>query len=374
MYDYLIVGVGFSGAVLAERLASQADKKICIIDKRDHICGNAFDYYNENGILVHKYGPHWFHTNSSEVFNYLSHFTEWIFHDHIIKSKVNGVLYPFPINMNTINSFFGVKLKTEDEVKHFIESKKEKIKNPKNAEEMVLSLLGKELYENFYFNYTIKQWNMHPKELAASVTARIPVRYNSKESYFNDTYQAMPKHGYSKLFEKLLNHKNITIILNKDFVDIENEIKFNKLIYTGPIDEFFNNSFGELPYRSLEFEHETLNREYFQECQQINYPNDENYTRIVEWKHATGLKSNPACRQDRKTSIMKEYPVAYKKGMERFYPIPLAENNELLMKYEKEVKKLNNVVFCGRLAEYKYYNMDQVIARSLKIFSDLSKK
>ncbi len=367
MYDYLIVGAGFSGAVLAERLAGQLNKKVCIIDKREHICGNAYDHYNEDGILIHKYGPHWFHTNSDEVFKYLSQFTEWIFHDHIIKSKVNGRLYPFPINRNTINSFFNINLTSEEEVKLLINSKKDKIQNPKNSEEMVLSLLGKELYENFYLNYTIKQWGIHPRELAPSVTARIPVRQNTKESYFNDKYQAMPKHGYSKLFEKLLDHKNISILLGRDFFEIEKETKFDKLIYTGPIDEFFENCYGELPYRSLEFEHETLDHEYFQACQQVNYPNENNFTRIVEWKHATHQKTA-------KTSIMKEYPIEYVKGREMFYPIPLAEYSDILHKYEKEKNKLKNVIFCGRLAEYKYYNMDQVVARALKIFSDLSKK
>ncbi len=366
MYDFLIVGAGFSGAVLAERLASQLNKKICVIDKRDHICGNAYDHYNNDGILIHKYGPHWFHTNSDDVFNYLSIFTEWIFHDHIIRSNVNGKLHPFPINRNTLNSFFDVNLKSEEEAKEFIEAKRKKNLNPKNSEEMVLSLLGKELYENFYLNYTLKQWNIHPRELAASVTARIPVRYNTKECYFNDKYQAMPKYGYNKLFEKLLAHKNITVLLGKDFFEIEKEIKFDKLIYTGAIDEFFDNCFGKLPYRSLEFEHETLEREYFQECQQVNYPNENRFTRIVEWKHATH-------QQSEKTSIMRELPVAYKKGREKFYPIPMASNNDILKEYQSEAEKLNSVIFCGRLAEYKYYNMDQVIARSLKIFSNLAK-
>lgn len=367
MYDYLIIGTGFSGSVLAERLGTVMEKKVCIIDKRNHIGGNAYDYYNEDGILVHKYGPHWFHTNSDKVFNYLSNFTEWIFHEHIIKSNVNGKLYQFPINRNTINSFFKLNLKTDDEVRLFIESKKIKLPVPKNSEEMVLSLLGSELYENFYLNYTLKQWNIHPRDLAPSITARIPVRYNERGCYFNDKYQAMPKLGYTKLFKNLLNHKNITLILNKSFSEIEKEIKFNKLIYTGPIDEFFNNCYGELPYRSLEFQHETLEQEYFQECQQINFPNENEYTRIVEWKHATGQKSG-------KTSIMKEYPVEYKTGREKFYPIPLSKNNEILTKYINDAKKLKDVIFSGRLAEYKYYNMDQVIARSLKLFEDLVHK
>ncbi|MBU2492551.1 MAG: UDP-galactopyranose mutase [Bacteroidetes bacterium] len=367
MYDYLIVGAGFSGVVLAERLANGAKKKVCIIDKRNHIAGNAYDYYNNDNILVHKFGPHWFHTNNDEVFNYLSNFTEWIEHQHIIKSKVNGKLYDFPINKNTINSFFNVSLTKEEEVKDFIDSKKEFIKNPKNAEEMVLSLLGKELYESFYLNYTIKQWNIHPKELAPSITARIPIRFNNNNSYFNDKYQVMPKIGYTKLFERMLYNKNITLLLNTDFKETFGTIKYNKLIYTGAIDEFFDNCFGELPYRSLKFEHETIDKEYFQECQQINFPNDYSYTRIVEWKHATGQKLN-------KTSILKEYPVEYQKGLEKFYPIPMAESNERLNKYLVKAKQINNVIFCGRLAEYKYYNMDQVIARSLKLFKDLTSK
>lgn len=365
MFDYLIVGSGFSGAVLAERLASVLNKKVCVVEKRNHIGGNAYDYINTDGILVHKYGPHWFHTNSDNVFNYLSKFTEWIYHNHIVKSNVEGKLYQFPINRNTINSFFNLNLSSEKEVERFLEYKKLKIQDPQNSEEMVLSLLGKELYEKFYLNYTLKQWNIHPRDLSPTITARIPVRLNNQESYFNDKYQVMPKLGYTNLFEELLGHDNITLILNEDFADIKNELKFNKLIYTGPLDEYFNYCHGELPYRSLEFEHKTFELEYFQDCQQINYPNENEYTRIIEWKHATGQKSS-------RTSIMMEYPVKYNSGGERFYPIPLSSNNEILDKYIDETKKLENVIFCGRLAQYKYYNMDQVVENSLKLFENIS--
>lgn len=363
-YDYLIVGAGFSGTVLAERLASRANKKVCIIDKRNHIGGNSYDCFDETGILIHKYGPHWFHTNSDDVYNYLSKFTQWIEHKHIIKSNLNGKLFPFPINIDTINSFFNVELKTGNDAKDFIGKKKIEIRNPKNAEEMVLSLLGKELYKAFYENYTIKQWNIHPKDLSASITARIPVRYDNRDSYFNDKYQLMPKNGYTAIFEKMLDHKNISLFLDTDFNDLSNDVKYDKLIYTGPIDEFFGNCFGELPYRSLRFEHQAIKKEFYQECQQINYPNENNFTRIVEWKHATGQKSDI-------TSIMREYPVKYESGMEKFYPIPFAEGNEILLKYKDKSKDHKNAIFCGRLAEYKYYNMDQVVAQSLKIFNRL---
>jgi UDP-galactopyranose mutase len=367
LYDYLIVGTGFSGSVLAERLASKANKKIIIVDRRSHIGGNAFDFYNADGILLHKYGPHWFHTNSEKVYNYLSLFTRWITHKHIIKSSVDGKILPFPINRNTLNQFYNINLRDEDETGQFLEKTREKIKSPKNAEEMVLSLVGRNLYEKFYLNYTLKQWDLHPKDLDASVTARIPIRFGTDESYFNDKFQLMPREGYTKLFKEMLCNRNITVVLQKDYRAIVNEVKFKKMIYTGPVDEFFNYKFGELPYRSLKFEHETIEIEYYQECQQINFPNENPFTRIVEWKHATGQRSD-------KTSIMKEYPMAFKKGDERFYPVPGNVSKVAFKKYQAEANKLRDVIFCGRLAEYKYYNMDQVIARALKLFEELVSK
>lgn len=357
-YDYLIVGAGFAGAVLAERIASQLNKKVLIIDKRDHIGGNCYDYYNEIGVLVHKYGPHCFHTNSKKVFDYLSKFTKWRNFELRVRALVKGDLYPIPINRNTLNNFFDVNLEDEKDVKEFLDKKRKKIEKPKNSEEQVISLAGKEIYENFFKNYTIKQWGLNPKELDASVCARIPIRTNTDDRYFTDEYQVMPLEGYTKMFEKMLNHKNITVKLNTSFKKIKDKIKYDKLIYTGCIDDFFDYKFGKLGYRSLKFKHENYDKEYHQEFCNINYPNDNEFTRIVEIKHATGQKHS-------KTTIVKEYPKA--KG-DPYYPIPKKENHRLYEKYKKEAEKLKKVIFVGRLAQYKYYNMDQVVEEGLNVF------
>lgn len=358
---FLIVGAGFSGAVLAERIASQLNQKVVIVDKRNHIGGNAYDYYNEQGILIHKYGPHWFHTNDKKVFNYLSKFTEWHDHFHRVKTYVDGRLLPIPINMDTLNELYGMNLKSPDEVQNYYNSVKEIIAHPANSEEMVISQVGKDLYNKFFKGYTLKQWEIQPADLAASVTARIPTRTNRDDRYFTDTYQCMPKNGYTKLFDRLLDHPNISIVLNTDYREVEKAMSFDKMIYTGPIDSFFNFSFGRLPYRSLRFEHETFPYENHQSWQQINYPNDYDYTRIVEWKHATG-QFHPH------TTITKEYSFLANESAEKYYPIPQDENHKLFEKYKKEADKLSSVIFCGRLADYKYYNMDQVIARALMLF------
>ncbi|MDX2190402.1 MAG: UDP-galactopyranose mutase [Bacteroidota bacterium] len=362
MYEYLIVGAGFSGCVLAERIASQLNKKVLVVDKRMHIGGNAYDFYNQHGILIHKYGPHWFHTNDKKVFDYLSRFTEWNYHYHRVKTYVDGKLVPIPINMDTVNELYGMNLASPDEVQKYFDTVRDKsILNPKNAEEMVISLVGRDLYKKFFEGYTKKQWDINPIDLAASVTARIPTRTNRDDRYFTDTYQCMPKNGYTKLFEALTNNKLISLMLNTNYRDIIEEIRFNKIIYTGPIDEFFDYIHGKLPYRSLRFEHETLSTEYFQTHQQINYPNDYDFTRIVEWKHATWQKSHL-------TTITREYSLLADEKNEKYYPIPRDENTDLFNKYRSESEKMQNVIFCGRLADYKYYNMDQVIARALSIF------
>jgi UDP-galactopyranose mutase len=360
MFDYLIVGAGFSGSVLAERLASQHNKRVLVVDKREHIGGNAYDYYNEHGILVHKYGPHWFHTNDKKVFDYLSQFTEWRYHYHRVKSYVDGMLVPIPINRDTLALIYGLDAKSPKEVQEYYDQVKADISNPANAEEMVISQVGTELYNKFFKGYTLKQWDIHPKDLAASVTARIPVRTNRDDRYFSDTYQGIPKHGYTVLFQNILHHPNISVMLQTDYRSIMNEVPYKKMIYTGAIDSFFDYKFGKLPYRSLRFEHETLNQESYQPCQQVNYPNEYDFTRIVEWKHATGQKSHL-------TTITREYSLAAEGDMEKYYPIPRDVNHELFKKYKQEADQLDDVLFCGRLADYKYYNMDQVIARALII-------
>lgn len=353
-YDYLIVGAGLTGSVLAERFASQLNKKVLIIDQRNHIGGNCYDYYNKKGVLVHKYGPHYFRTNSQKVFNYLSQFTEWKSYEPRIRTFIDGKLYPLPINRDTLNKFFEINLKNEKEAQIFLNGKRKNIINPQNSEEQIISKVGSEIYEKFFKNYTIKQWGINPKELYASVCARIPIRMNTDDRYFDDRIQMMPLSGYTKLFENMLDHPNITVKLNTSFRDDE---KY-KVIYTGCVDEFFNFKFGKLPYRSVKFEHEHYNEEYFQDWVQINYPNDHDYTRIVEIKHATGQK----CPH---TTIVKEYPKA--KGYP-FYPVPRKENDELYKKYKREADKLKNVVFIGRLATYKYLNMDQIVEEALNVF------
>ncbi|WP_254411873.1 UDP-galactopyranose mutase [Dyadobacter diqingensis] len=361
-YDFLIVGSGFAGSVLAEQITSRLNKKVLIVDKRNHVGGNAYDYYNESGILVHKYGPHWFHTNDKNVFTYLSNFTEWRYHYHRVKTYVDGQLLPIPINMDTINELYGMNLQSPNEVQDFYNSLKANIK-PTNAEEMVVSQIGEDLYNKFFKGYTLKQWEIHPKDLASSVTARIPTRTNRDDRYFTDTYQCMPKYGYTALFEKMLANPNISILLNTDYREITKLLNFKKVIYTGPIDSYFDYMYGKLPYRSLRFEHETYAYENHQSWQQINYPNDYDFTRIVEWKHATG-QVHPY------TTVTREYSFLADDKSEKYYPIPREENNTLFNKYKSEADKLDSVIFCGRLADYKYYNMDQVIARALTIFNN----
>jgi len=361
--DYLIVGAGFSGVTIAERIASVLKKEVIIIDKRGYFGGNSYDYFDSNNILVHKFGPHWFHTNDEFVFSYLSGFTEWIEHKHIIRSSLNGKHYPFPVNRKTLNELYGLNLQTEEDVKQYLESVRLPIEKPKNAEEMVLGLVGEDLYEKFYKNYTIKQWGIHPKELDASVTKRIPIRYSDDESYFNDKFQVMPKLGYTNLIRNMLDNRLIKLELGVDFNKVKDKIKYKVLIFTGPIDEYYKYCFGELGYRSLKFEHLSIKSKFYQECQQVNYPNENDFTRIIEWKHATKSKSST-------TSIMREYPIDYRRGAERFYPVPTERNRKIYRKYAELANKEKNLFFIGRLAEYKYYNMDQVVANALMLFND----
>ena len=360
MYDFLIVGCGFAGAVLAERLAD-AGKKILIVDKRDHIAGNAYDFYNEDGILTHKYGPHIFHTNSEEVFRYLSRFTDWRPYEHRVLGSADGQLVPIPINLTTINKLYGKNL-TSDEVKDFLASKAE-LRNPVlTSEDVVLNTVGKELYEKFFRGYTKKQWDLDPSELDASVTSRVPTRTNNDDRYFTDTFQAMPKHGYTEMFRKMLSHKNISIMLNTDYKDIIEIIPHQNLIYTGPIDAYFDFCFGKLPYRSIDFKFETLNQEVYQSTGTINYPTSNLYTRITEFKYLTGQSNH-------KTTIVYEYPTA--EG-DPYYPIPRKENQEIYNQYKKLAEQTPNVYFTGRLGTYKYYNMDQVVAQSLTLFKKIT--
>ncbi|WP_228421967.1 UDP-galactopyranose mutase [Chryseobacterium soldanellicola] len=362
MYDFLIIGCGFAGSVLAERLAD-AGKKVLIVDKRDHIAGNAYDFYNKEGIMIHKYGPHIFHTNSEDVFRYLSKFTEWRPYEHRVLGSVDGQLVPIPINLTTINKLYGKNL-TSDQVVEFLASKAELRKPVLTSEDVVLNVVGKELYEKFFRGYTKKQWDLDPSELDASVTARVPTRTNSDDRYFTDSLQAMPKHGYTEMFKRMLSHENIHIMLNTNYKDIVDIIPHEKLIYTGPIDGYFDYQFGKLPYRSIDFKFETLDQENYQETGTINYPTSNLYTRITEFKHLTGQVHH-------KTSIVYEYPTA--EG-DPYYPIPRKENQEVYNQYKKLADETPNVYFTGRLGTYKYYNMDQVVAQSLALFRKIIKE
>lgn len=360
MFDYLIVGAGFAGSVLAERLATQAGKKILIIDTRSHIAGNAYDHYNDDGILVHKYGPHIFHTNSREVFEYLSQFTDWRTYEHHVLASVDGQQVPIPINLDTINTLYGLKL-TSFELEEFFKSVAEPKEYIRTSEDVVVSKVGRELYEKFFRNYTRKQWDIDPSELDKSVTARVPTRTNRDGRYFTDTYQAMPLHGYTRMFEKILSHPNIKIMLNTDYREIAEIIPYREMIYTGPVDLFFDYRYGKLPYRSLEFKHETLNKPLHQPVAVVNYPNQQLYTRVTEFKYLTG-------QEHPKTSVVYEYPRA--EG-DPYYPVPRPENAELYKKYKDLADATPGVHFVGRLATYKYYNMDQVVAQALTVYNKL---
>lgn len=361
-YDYFIVGAGFAGAVMAERIASQLNKKVLVVEKRNHIGGNAYDEYDEHGILVHRYGPHIFHTNSKEVFDYLSQFTEWRFYEHKVLAKIGKELYPIPINRLTLNKLYKLNLTSEKEAAEYYDSVRENRYPVMNSEDIIVNQVGVDLFERFFKHYTKKQWNLEPKELAPSVCGRIPVRTNDDCRYFTDKYQFMPKDGYTKMFEKILNHKNIEVVLGTDYKSIINSVQFDKMIYTGPIDYFFDYKYGKLPYRSLRFEWENYPVEYFQEAAQINYAEvNTTYTRVVEHKRLSDNNSTL-------TTISREYPQV--EG-EPYYPIPTTENKEFFLKYETEARKVKSVKFCGRLAEYQYYNMDQVVANTLKLFRDI---
>ncbi len=361
MFDYLIVGAGFAGSVLAERLARGLDKKVLIIDRRQHIGGNAYDCHNEHGILIHRYGPHIFHTNSADIFNYLSRFTEWRQFQHRVLASVDGRLVPIPVNLDTINELYGFRF-TGKEMADYLATVAEKRSPVVTSEDVVLNGMGRDLYEKFFRGYTRKQWGLDPSQLDAQVTARVPVRFNRDARYFTDAYQAMPARGYTHMFGNLLDHPNIKVMLNADYRDVRDFVPHDQLIFTGPVDEYFDYQFGHLPYRSLEFRHETHNRPVYQSAPVVNYPNDYAYTRVTEFKYLTG-QEHPM------TSIVYEYPRA--EG-DPYYPIPRAENAAIYKQYAALAEATPNVHFAGRLATYKYYNMDQVVGQALTLFTKIS--
>ena len=360
-YDYLIVGAGFAGSVLAERLASQHGARILLVDKRDHIGGNAFDELNEAGILYHKYGPHIFHTNSDAVVDYLSQFTEWRPYEHRVLASVRDKLVPIPINRTTLNALFDLDLTTDEEAAAYLASRAEPVADIRTSEDVVVNAVGRELYELFFRGYTRKQWGLDPSELDKQVTSRIPTRTNTDDRYFGDTFQAMPANGYTAMFERMLDNPLIERSLGTDFADLRPSAHqlAGHIIYTGPIDEYFGHRFGKLPYRSLKFEHRTVEQEHFQQVAVVNYPaEDVPYTRISEYKHLTGQKAD-------RSTVTYEYPAA--EG-DPYYPIPRPENQALFKRYEALADQTEGVTFVGRLATYRYYNMDQIVGQALSVF------
>jgi len=380
--DFLIIGAGFSGLVMAERLSNECGARCLIVEKRDHIGGNAQDEYDENGVLIHKYGPHYFRTNSPRIRDYLSQFTEWHPVDYRIFSHTEGRYWNFPINLNTFEQFLG-RESTSEEFEAWLEAHRVPIENPVNSEEVIVSQVGWELYEKFFKNYTLKQWKKHPRELDASVCGRIPIRTNRDDRYLREEFQALPKAGYHRMFQQMLAASlNVQVLLRTDYREIIGKIEHKHLIVTGPIDEYFDYCYGPLPYRSLRFENESFTAEqlcdggreriagkpgYYQPAMQVNYPNEEEYTRIVEIKHATGQ----TCTN---TTIVREYPEDYAAGKEAYYPNPNPETAALYQKYAEKASALPNVSFIGRLATYRYYNMDQVVGMALTEFDKLKGK
>ncbi len=356
MYDFLIVGAGFAGSVAAERLASVHNKKVLLIDRRSHIGGNAYDCPDAHGIMIHQYGPHIFHTNSKVVVDYLSQFTEWRPYEHRVLSSVDGRLLPVPINLDTINGYYGMNL-TEGEAQAFLDTLAEPVDQVRTSEDVIVSKVGRELYEKFFRNYTRKQWGLDPSELDSSVIARVPVRTNRDDRYFTDDFQAMPLHGYTRMFERMLDHPNITVMVGTEFVAVRDAMQYREVIFTGPIDEFFQYQHGALEYRSLQFRYETHDADLLQPVAVINHPNDHAYTRVTEFKHLTA-------QQHAKTTLVYEYPTS--EG-DPYYPVPRAVNKERYLRYRTLAEQAPGVYFSGRLGTYRYYNMDQVVAQSLAL-------
>jgi UDP-galactopyranose mutase len=370
--DWLIVGAGFTGLVLAERIASQLGKKVLVVERRDHIGGNAHDHYDGNGILVHRYGPHLFHTNSEKVWRYLSQFTEWHPYYHRVLALVDGKKVPVPFNLNSLHAVFppGYASKLEDLLlKHYGFGSKVPILKLRREASGELHSLAEFVYEKVFYGYNLKQWDLTPEELSPSVSGRVPISMSRDDRYFQDRYQAIPKHGYTQMLQRMANHPNIMVLLNADYREIQDEVKFDGMVYTGLIDEFFDYMHGELPYRSLRFQFDYHLVDAYQEVAQVNYPNDQPYTRISEYKHITGQRAYG-------TSVSIEYPMPYRRDQNLpYYPVPREENRKRYNLYLSEAESLDNrVLFAGRLADYKYYNMDQAVARALGVFEKLVAK
>jgi len=379
-YNYLIVGSGFSGLTFAERAATQSEKTSLVVERRDHLGGNSYDYYDAAGVLTHRYGPHYFRTDSPLIRDYLSQFTEWHQVNYDILSCADGHYWNFPINLNTFEQFLG-RPSTSEEMEQWLAEHRVPIESPKNSEEMIVSQVGWELYEKFFKGYTFKQWKREPKALDVSVCGRIPIRTNRDNRYLREEFQALPKEGYTRMFQRMMEacSDKLTLMLKTDYRDVLSSITFDHMIYTGAIDDYFDYCYGPLPYRSLRFEPESFTKEqlvarekisekksFWQPAMQVNYPNEEAFTRIVEIKHATG-------QQCENTTIVREYPEDYEPGREAYYPIPAPDATALYQRYKKLADAEKNVSFIGRLATYQYYNMDQVVGMALNEFKKCEK-
>ena len=361
-FKYVVVGAGLAGLTVAERLANVLDEKVLIVEKRSHIGGNVYDTYDNNGILIHNYGPHIFHTNDREVYQYLSKFTRWNDLWHRVLTYVDGNLVPMPITIETINKLYNLNLDCS-QMEEFLKDQAEHIDEIKTSKDVALSRVGKDIYEKIFEKYTMKQWGLDPGELDTSVISRIPVRLNRDTRYFSDRYEGMPSHGYTRMCENMVANKNIKIMLNTDYKEILNQLQYETLFYTGATDEFYDYKHGKLPYRSIDFQFETFDREEFQEAPVVNYPNDYDFTRITEFKKLTW-------QEHKKTTICKEFPCS--EG-EPYYPFPTNECKAQFALYEEDMKREKNVIFLGRLAEYRYYNMDAVVRRALSVSDSIIK-
>jgi UDP-galactopyranose mutase len=358
------VGAGFAGSVIAERLAQGLGRNVLVIDRREHIGGNAYDQLDNAGVMVHRYGPHIFHTNAQRIVDYLSRFTEWRPYEHRVLARVDEHLVPIPINLTTLNTLYGLSM-TEAQAEVFLAERAEPVAEIRTSEDVVINQIGRQLYEKFFRGYTRKQWGLDPSELDKSVTSRIPTRTNDDDRYFTDTFQMMPMDGYTQMFERMLDHPGIDLLLGTDFATVRDRIDYRQLIYCGPIDEYFEFCFGRLPYRCLQFRHETLPTPQFQSVAVVNYPDQSvPYTRITEYKHLTG-QSHPL------TSISYEFPCA---NGDPYYPIPRPENAELYKRYKALADDTPGVTFLGRLGTYKYYNMDQVVGQALALYQRIEQQ
>lgn len=365
----IVVGCGFSGAVIANLIADKLNQKVIIIDKKNHIAGNSYDYRDKNNIMIHKYGSHIFHTNNEKVWSFLKRFSDFNNYIHKVDVVIDGKKVQIPFNFNTLYQLFpettAKKIKEKLLEKYNYGAKIPILEFQKQNDED-LKFLAKYVYEKIFLNYTIKQWGLKPNEIDKTITSRVPLCLDNDNRYFQDKYQGIPINGYTNLIEKIVNHPNIKVVLNSDYKNFKKQnselIKNSRIFYTGSIDEFFDYEYGMLPYRSLKFEFEEHNKEFYQSCACINYPNDFSFTRIHEFKYYLGDKSN-------KTMIAKEYPQKFKfEENERYYPIINEENIKLYNKYLKKAENFKNIYFLGRLGDYKYYNMDLAVLRAIELF------